>query len=179
MKNKTGTIALSAIASYGLLKLPQSKIDPYTRATVGILSGAGLFAYGTINRNPIFQWLGIGVMIGSVLTLEEVERIKGAKIISNEYSKPVFVLDEILGVIELAPKSIPDYRIDGLTIKGLNKVFKSRDGVYLKILSDGTITETFGAGKLFNRITLAGFKSKEWANSQYGNRWSDLYNKSM
>lgn len=30
------TKSASTIVGYGLLKLPQSKIDPYTRATIGI-----------------------------------------------------------------------------------------------------------------------------------------------
>ena len=60
----------------------------------------------------------------------------------------------------------------------MNKVFKVRDGVYLKILADGTITETLGAGKFFNKITMAGFKSKEWVKKE-SDRWKALYEKSL
>lgn len=178
MVQKTSTITFSTIATFGLLKLPTYKIDPYTRFVVGGIAGAGLFAYGTIYRNPILQWLGIGVVIGSALTLEEVVRIKGGKIIENDFTEPIFILHEDLGVIQLQPKEIPNYRTDGLTIKGMNKVFKVRDGVYLKILADGTITETLGAGKFFNKITMAGFKSKEWVKKE-SDRWKALYEKSL
>lgn len=177
MKNKSQITALSvnAIVSYGLLKLPQSKIDPYTRAAIGFFAGMTM----VVSRNPIIRFSGFGVMLGSILTLEEVVKTKGAKIIQNDSSKPISYLHEDSGVGELHSKQIPDFHIDGLTSKGINGVYKFRDGVYVKILQDGTITESFGIGKIFNRITNAGFKTKSWVDSQTDKRWLTLYEKSL
>lgn len=174
-KNQSTVLSVSTIGSYGLLKLPQSKIDPYTRATIGFFAGMAM----VVSRNPIIRLSGFGIMLGSILTLDEIVRIKGAKIVQNESNKSVSYLHEDSGVGELHSKQIPDFRIDGLTSKGIKGVYKFRDGVYVKILSDGTITETFGIGKIFNRITNAGFKTKPWVDAQTDKRWLALYEKSL
>jgi hypothetical protein len=182
MKNKVSIIGASAIGSYGLLKLPQSKVDPYTRSVIGGVAGGTIFLTGVIYQNPLIKWFGIGVMVGSALTLEEVARIKGGKLVSNKFDGSVFVLYESEGVKELQPFEKPNFSIDGLTVKGLNGVFKVRDGVYTKIDSSGKIYETIGIGKVVNQLSDAGFKDKSWCDkiaSQGDSRWLNLFERSV
>jgi len=174
MKNKSQitTLSVSAIGSYGLLKLTQSKIDPYTRFTVGIITGSAM----VFSQNPIVRFLGIGIVIGGALQIADV--FKGGKLILNEAKSKVFVLHETKGVIELKSNEIPDYNIDGFAFKGMNGVFKLSDGVYAGINFNNDVN-AFGVGALVNKLRNAGLKSKEWANAQTDKRWSNLYEMSI
>ena len=173
-KNAKG-LMLGAGATYGLFKLPKKVIDPYTRTTLGVSIGIGIAAMQY--RNPYLLYAAIGVIVGSALILPEV--YEGGKLAFNDYGQTVYVLHETDGVKELQPNEVPDYAIDGLTIKGLNGVFKVSDGVYCKVSKDGTISTTFGIGALVNRYHGAGFKTGDWAKGIGDNRWVDLYNKSV
>lgn len=171
-KKKITTLSASAIGSYGLLKLTQSKIDPYTRATIGITVGAGLF----LSPNPIVRYLGIGIVIGGALQIIDV--FKGGKLVSNEAKSQVFVLHETKGIIKLEDGEVPDYNIDGFTFKGMNGVYKLSDGVYAGINFNNDVN-AFGVSSLVNKLRNAGLKSKEWVDAQTDNRWSNLYNLSV
>ncbi|PCH67160.1 MAG: hypothetical protein COC01_06430 [Bacteroidetes bacterium] len=174
MKNKNiVNIATSTASSYFILKSTAKTIDPYTRMTTGIIIGIGM----SLSENPLIRFLGIGISIGSILQLVDVKQ--GGKLITNDYSDKIYVLLENGDVKSLNPYEIPSYSIDGLTIKGLNKVFKVSDGIYVKISNTGEISETFGMGKVVNSIRMAGLKSKEWVLSQTDKRWEDLYQKSI
>ena len=175
------TVGLSTLGAYGLLKLPMQKVDPYTRMSVGIGVGASIALYGAINKNPFITFLGVGVIIGGALTFHEAA-LFGAKIMSNEYSGTVYALHETdADVREIKPFEVPDYRIDGLAIKGMNGVFKAHNGVYLKILADGSIIPTFGLGGLVNKLG-AGFKSRTWVDNTCTKgdcRWGRLFERSV
>lgn len=171
-KNKITLLSASAIGSYGLLKLPQSKIDPYTRFTFGVAIGSAM----AFSQNPIVRYAGIGVVIAGALQVVDV--LKGGKLSSNEARSQVYVLHEIKGIIELKPNEVPDYNIDGFTYKGLNGVFKLSDGVYAGVNFNNEIN-VFGVGSLVNKLRNAGLKSKEWADTQTDKRWSNLYNLSV
>lgn len=172
MKNKVSIIGASVIGSYGLLKITQSKIDPYTRFSIGLLSGSVM----VFSPNPIVRFIGIGVGISSFLQLIDVR--KGGKLSFNNSGKSVYVLHESEGVKELSPYEIPDYNIDGLTVKGLNGVFKLSDGVYGGVNFNNEIN-AFGVGSVVNKMRNAGFKSKVWVDAQTDSRWSNLYNLSV
>ncbi|HMN22973.1 MAG TPA: hypothetical protein PKE38_00670, partial [Ignavibacteriaceae bacterium] len=165
-------MSASTILGYGLLKLPQSKIDPYTRATIGITVGAGMF----LSPNPLIRYVGIGVVIAGALQITDV--FKGGRLSSNEAQSKVYVLHETKGVIELQSNEIPDYNIDGFTFKGLNCVFKLSDGVYAGINLNNDI-DVLGVGAIVNKIRNAGLKSKSWIDTQTDKRWSNLYNLSV
>ena len=63
----------------------------------------------------------------------------------------------------------------------MNGVFKAHNGVYLKILSDGTIKPKWGMGIIVNSV-LAGRMSKVWTDEQTAKgdqRWAKLYEKSV
>jgi len=173
MKNKVSILGASAIGSYGLLKISQSKIDPYTRFSVGLVTGS-IMAF---SQNPIVRFIGIGVGVASFLQLIDVRR--GGKISFNNSGKPVFVLHESEGIKELAPYEIPNYNIDGFTVKGLNGVFKLSDGVYGGVFADNSIGCSFGVGALVNSFRNSGLKSGAWANKQTDRRWVMLYDKSF
>ena len=173
MKNKLSILGASAIGSYGLLKIPQSKIDPYTRFSIGLVTSSIM----VFSQNPIVRFIGIGIGVASFLQLIDVR--KGGKLSFNNSGKPVFVLHETEGVKELAPYEIPDYNIDGLTVKGLNGVFKLSDGVYGGIFQDNSIGTSFGVGSLVNSFRDAGFKSPAWANKQTDRRWVKLYERTF
>jgi hypothetical protein len=172
MKNKRTVIGASSIGSYGLLKITQSKIDPYTRATIGIAVGTGMF----VSENPIVRYVGVGVAIAGVLQITDV--FKGGRLSSNEAKSQVYVLHETKGIIELKENAVPDYSIDGFTFKGMNGVFKLSDGVYVGVDSNNEIS-VFGVGYLVNKLRNAGLKSKLWADAQIDKRWSKLYEKSL
>jgi len=175
MENKKNQIALlsaSAIGSYGLLKLPQSKIDPYTRATIGITVGAGMF----LSQSPLVRYAGVGVVIAGALQILDV--FKGGKLSSNEAMSDVYVLHETKGIVKLKSDEVPDYNIDGFTYKGLNGVFKLSDGVYAGINFNNEIN-IFGVGALVNKLRNAGLKSKSWVDAQTDKRWSNLYEMSL
>ena len=177
MKKQINTLAISTIGSYGLLKSQQSKIDPYTRGTIGIAIGLGMIFLS--DKNQLLLFSGIGAVIGSAIQFTDVQL--GGKLAYNAYNKPVFVLQEHCGVVELKPNEVPEYPIDGLTIKVLNGVFKVSGGIYAKVLVDGTITETFGIGALLNKARW-GIMSKEWTYKQTlkgDSRWATLYEKSV
>ena len=178
MGNRTGTIALSTIASYGFFKLPEAEIDPYTRAIIGYTGGLALLT----NKDPMSRILGAGLLIGATaMAVKELLCKSGAKIINNDYAKSIYVIRENSIVEELPPNAIPDYGIEGLTIKGMNGVFKAHNGVYLKILSDGTIKPKWGMGIIVNSV-LAGRMSKVWTDEQTAKgdqRWAKLYEKSV
>lgn len=175
MENKKNQIALlsaSAIGGYGLLKLPQSKIDPYTRATIGIIIGAGML----ISQNPVIRYMGIGVGIAGFMQVLDV--FKGGRLSSNEARSKVYVLHETKGIVELQSDEVPDYNIDGFTYKGLNGVFKLSDGVYAGINFNNEIN-VFGVGAIVNKLRNAGLKSKSWVDVQTDKRWSNLYKMSL
>jgi len=171
-KSQITTMAASCIGSYGLLKTTQSKIDPYTRATIGITIGVGLF----LSPNPIVRFLGIGIVIGGALQITDV--FKGGKLTSNEARSQVYVLHESKGIINLKDGEVPDYNIDGFAFKGMNGVYKLSDGVYAGINFNNDVN-TFGVGALVNKLRNAGLKSKDWVNAQKDKRWSNLYNLSI
>jgi len=176
MKNKVSVIGASAIGGYGLLKVFQSKIDPYTRFSVGLLSGTAM----AFSQNPMLRFTGIGVGIASFIQLIDVT--KGGKLSFNKSINPVFVLHESKGVIELKPFEVPKFNIDGLTVKGLNGVFKLADGVYGGVNQDNSISTTIGIGSFVNESRNAGLKDKSWCESianQGDNRWLNLYERSV
>jgi hypothetical protein len=171
--SEISTSILSGIASFGLIKFSQSKVDPYTRAIIGIAVGVGM----QTNKREFVQDLGLGAIFGSALQFTDIK--KGGKISINNFNSVIFILSEKEGISELQPFQIPDFFIDGLTMKGIKGVFKVSNGVYAKINSKGVISETVGFGKLVNKLHDAGLKNKEWVQSQSDTRWLNLYEKSI
>ncbi len=175
---KVNTSILSAASTFVLLKLSKNKIDPFTRAFIGTNLGICTAALGSMTENQLVKTIGIGIALGGALTLEEIVRLKGAKIVSNKFGGNLYTLHETEGVKKLAPGTVPNYRVDGVTLAGLNGVFKAYDGVYFEILSNGIIQPNSIAGNLINSVK-AGFKSKAWAEEQArkgDSRWLELYN---
>jgi hypothetical protein len=152
----------------------KNKIDPYTRAAIGMIFGFALALSLTIT----IRYFGIGIMIAGALQLVQVH--KGGRLIKNLSSIPVFILDEKYSMTQLSAGQIPSNAIVGFTFQGLNGVFKLTDGVYIKIKSNGSITYTPGVGKIINQIIRSGgLKSKEWAAIQRDKRWQELFNNSI
>jgi len=52
MKNNHLVLEVSTIRGCGLLKIPQSKVDPYTRFSIGLLSG---FAQTDVRWSNLFE----------------------------------------------------------------------------------------------------------------------------
>ncbi|PCH67159.1 MAG: hypothetical protein COC01_06425 [Bacteroidetes bacterium] len=152
-------------------------IDPYSRSLPLIIGGTALVIYGAYTDNKSVVYMGTALAGLGVIQLPELA--KGARIVKNDYNKPTYVLHETKGVMEVSPFEIPDFRIDGLTIHGINKVFKVRNGVYVKIDENGNIEETVGLGNIFNKLTGAGFKNEDWVIKQEDRRWEELYKKSI
>lgn len=171
-KSKITSVSASVIGGYGLLKITQSKIDPYTRATIGIAVGTVMF----VSQNPIVRYAGVGVAIAGVLQITDV--FKGGRLSSNEAKSQVYVLHETKGIVELKDNEVPNYNIDGFTFKGMNGIFKLTDGVYAGINFNNEIN-VFGVGSIVNKLRNAGLKSKDWIDAQTDKRWSNLYNMSM
>lgn len=171
-KSKITTTSATALLGYGLLKLPQNKIDPYTRFTFGVAVGSAM----VFSQNPLVRYAGIGLGIASFLQLIDIKN--GGRLSSNEAVSKVFVLHEEKGVVELNDNEVPDYNIDGFTFKGLNGVFKLSDGVYAGINFNNDIN-TFGVGSIVNKLRNAGLKSKNWVDAQTDKRWSNLYDMSI
>ena len=175
---KLNTSILSAANSFVLSKLSQNKIDPFIRTFLGTNLGICTAALGSMTENQLVKTIGIGIALGGALTLEEIVRLKGAKIVSNSFGGDIHTLHETEGVKKLAPWAVPNYRVEGITLPGLNGVFKAHDGVYLEILPNGMIRPNSIAGNLINSVR-SGFKSKAWAEEQArkgDSRWLELYN---
>ena len=178
VNKKISPTLLSAAGTFALLKLPHKNVDPYTRAFVGTNLGLCTAVFGFITRSQSFQTIGFGIALGGLMTLEEVARLKGAKIVRNNYKGNIYTLHETEGIRKLLPGTIPDYRIDGLVVPRQNLIFKAHDGIYLKINTRGIIQPTTLTGSFLNSLG-AGFKSKAWAEEQAKKgdpRWLDLYN---
>ena len=176
MKNKTIT-AISAGTSYSILKLTQSSLDPYTRFTAGLAVGSAIVLKRG-DENPGALFLGIGLLIGSVLQLIDVA--KGGRLIRNQCNLPVNIIGENGGLSVLEYGQVPSGNIDGFAFKGLNGVFKLSDGVYAKINSNNSIQYTPGLGRFINQsLRSGGYKSKQWVDKQTDLRWKELYNKSI
>lgn len=174
MKNKNLITTASGALSFTGLKSLDGSIDPYTRASIGILTALGL----SISNNQINRSIGVGIGIASFLQLLDIK--KGGRIIRNNSATNIFILDENFGVTELMPGQIPSNSIDGLTIKGLDGVFKVSDGIYIELEKDNTINYSFGIGKIINQsLRSGGYKSKQWVDQQMDLRWKELYNKSI
>jgi hypothetical protein len=171
-KSKITSISASVIWGYGLLKITQSKIDPYTRATIGIAVGTVMF----MSQNPIVRYAGVGVAIAGVLQITDV--FKRGRLSYNEAKSQVYVLHETKGIVELKDNEVPNYNIDGFTFKGMNGIFKLTDGVYARINFNNEIN-VFGVGSIVNKLRNAGLKSKDWIDAQTDKRWSNLYNMSV
>jgi hypothetical protein len=166
--NQVVPMALGLIGSYGLLYNKKTEVDPYTRAAIGMMLGAGLF----ISNHPLVRYLGIGMAIGGALQITDV--LKGGRIISNNSTMPVYILHESNGIIELALNQVPDYHIDGFTFKGLNGIYKISDGVFAKLNANNQILIP-GLGGYVNQIRRGGYKTKEWIHLQTDPRWKELY----
>ena len=173
LDNKATRTTTLAAATFGVLKAIQNSVDPYTRIAVGSVASFGILVFG--GRES--KYLSIGTGIGS--SLQAIEISKGGRITNNQYNGIVRALTEEKGIIGLQPYEVPDGNFDGLTIAGMNGVFKLSDGVYCKIKKDGNITETLGFGKLVNVIKNAGFKDYKWCKKQADKRWLQLYNHSL
>lgn len=178
MKNKVSVLGTSAIGSYGLLKIPINSIDPYTRTAIMGLSGIGLLLHPDLTIKSV----GVGLIIGSAVNGLETIFFAGGKVVHNDFNKPIYFIGENEGIDLVSPFKCPTVRIDGLTYEGLNGVFKVGNGVYVKILSDGTITELLGLGKLANYFDNGGLKNKDWCKSianQGDDRWLNLFERSL
>ncbi len=178
MKNKVSVFGTSAIGSYGLLKIPINSIDPYTRTAIMGLSGIGLLLHPDLTIKSV----GIGLIIGSAVNGLETIFFTGGKIVRNDFNETIYFIGENSGIDSVSPLKCPTVRIDGLTYKGLNGVFKVGNGIYVKVLSDGTITELVGLGKLANYFDNGGLKNKSWCEkiaSQGDSRWLNLYERSL
>ena len=166
-------VTLNAALAYGVLKLPQQKIDPYTRTLIGLVAGYGML----LSDNHNVRNVGMGVMIAGALQF--YDHIKGGKLSFNNGSTTVYVLDEQNGISVLAPGEIPKNYIDGFAFKGLNGIFKLVDGVYAGIDSNNKIKYSFGVGKYVNQLKNAGFKTLQWIENQPDLRWHELYKKTI
>lgn len=172
--NKKTLTAISTIASYSAIKLSSKDIDPYTRTAIGLLTAIAL----SLNENQVTRNIGVGLGVASFLQLLDIR--KGGRLLSNLSLSTIYILDETNGIIALAPGEIPDNSIDGITIKGLQGVFKVSDGIHVEVGNRNNIKYSFGVGKTINeKIRNGGFKTIEWVNQQADPRWKDLYNKSI
>lgn len=166
--------SISKKSSDTALKIFNAKIDPYTRAYIGMIFG---FAWA-LSLNIAIRYFSIGIMIVSILQLNDIR--KGGRLIKNLSAIPVYILDAKNGITKLEPGEIPSSTIDGFTLKGLNGVFKVSDGVYVKINPKGSISYTPGLGKIINQsIRSGGLKSKDWVANQQDKRWQELFNNSI
>ena len=173
MTDKT-TSVFSAVKSLNIAKLSDSKVDPYTRATIGSILGFTL----ALSSNNSHRYIGIGAMIAGALQLMDV--LKGGKLVKNRCTQPVYVIGENSGLSVLDQGQVPEGNIDGFASKGLNGVFKLSDGVYGEIDSNNKIHYTPGLGKFINQTyRKAGYKTKQWVDQQTDLRWSELYLKSI
>jgi hypothetical protein len=179
MKTKTNkttdAFLLSSIFTTAILKLPTNKIDPYSRATTGLIAAAAAILF-LPDKNKTMAYVGLGIFAGSGLQLSEI--LNGGKLTFNKSPGPVFVLSENLGVIQLAPNQVPNYNIDGIAIPGTGKVFKVCNGVYAGVNANSSIY-TYGVGTIVNGIRKAGYMNKAWVQQQSDTRWKELYNASI
>ena len=172
MKNKNIITTTSGALSFTELKSLNHSINPYTRASIGILAALGL----SISNNQINRSIGIG--IASFLQLFDIK--KGGRIIRNNSATKNFVLGKNSVVTELLPGQIPNNSIDGLTIKGLDGVFKVSDGIYIELEKDNSVNYSIGIGKIINQsLRSGGHKSKQWVDQQTDLRWKELYDRSI
>ncbi len=102
--------------SFAGIKTLENKIDPYTRATIGITVVASML----FSQNPIVRYAVIGIDIAGFL--QAIDIFKGGRLSSNEARSRMFVLHEQLGFIELKENEVPNYNIDGFTFEGM-KIF--------------------------------------------------------
>ena len=176
MKNKTIT-SISSGTYYSVLKLAALSVDPYTRSAAGLALGFALvLKYGDENYAALY--IGIGVLLGSILQLAEVA--KGGRLIRNQSSVPVYIFGEKGNLSVLESGQVPSGDIIGFTCKGLNGVFKLSDGVYAKINANNAIQYARGLGRLINQsIRSGGFKTKQWVDQQSDLRWKELYDRSI
>jgi hypothetical protein len=174
MKNNFITITSSGILSYTGIKSLENKIDPYTRMSLGLLMTLGL----SLSEYQTTRSIGVGLGVASILQLSDIR--KGGKLVSNLSPDTVYVLDENNGVKSLKPGQLPKYSIDGLTIKGLNGVFKISDGIYIEVGINNNLKYTSGIGRIINKnVRSAGFKTLKWVTLQKDSRWKELFDKSI
>lgn len=166
--------SISSILGYLTLKNFDSKIDPYTRFSLG-LSASLPFCF---SENQVYRNVAVGLGIASFLQLYDIK--KGGKIIRNDSLQPIFVLDETNGISEIQPGYLPSTPIDGFTFKGLQAVFKVSDGIYVELNRDKSICYSAGIGPFINQnLRNGGLKSKEWVAMQSDRRWIELFKKSI
>jgi hypothetical protein len=144
MKNKNIITTTSGALSFTELKSLNHSINPYTRASIGILAALGL----SISNNQINRSIGDGIGIASFLQLFDIK--KGGRIFRNNSVTKKFVSGKNSVVTELLPDQIPNNSIDGLTIKGLDGVFKVSDGIYIELEKDNSVNYSIGIGKIIN-----------------------------
>lgn len=176
MNNKTIKKDLAA-TSYSMIKLTESSFDSYTRCIFGLALG---FAIVIIcgDENSLALFLGIGVMIGSILQLTDVA--KGGRLTKNQCNLPVYIIGENIGLSVLEYGEVPAGNVDGFSFKGLNGVFKLSDGVYANINSNNSIQYNPGLGRFINQsVRSGGYKTKQWVDQQTDLRWKELYYRSI
>ncbi len=152
--------------SYFWLKRFRNRVSPYDRFVIGSLASI-------VPEPPI----GIGIAFGSFLQLLEV---KTAKLVSNDYPRPIYAIGERGRLITLVPGQMLLTGMDGLAIPGQHKVYKCVDGCYYKVTQSGQIKLTRG---VFQGLAHAGrgggYKDRTWCLHQHtlGNpAWLSLYN---
>jgi len=166
--------AISAGTSYSILKLTDSKVDPYTRAAIGSILGFVL----ALSSNNSYRFIGIGAMIAGAMQLMDV--FKGGKLVKNGCTQLVYVIGENSGLSVLDQGQVPEGNIDGFAFKGLHGVFKLSDGVYGEIDFKNKVHYTPGLSKFINQTyRKAGYKTKQWVDQQTDLRWRELYLKSI
>jgi hypothetical protein len=172
--DKNSNTLISWRSLYSLFKKIDSKFDPYTRFAFGALS---CFAMG-LSLNNIVRYIGVGTGIVGAFQVLDVH--KGGRLVKNNSSFQVYVLDEKYAITKLEPGEIPSNTIVGFTLRGINGVFKVTDGIYVQINLNGSISYTPGLGKLINQnIRSGGLKSKDWVANQQEKHWEELFNNSI
>ena len=154
---------------YFWLKRFRNRVSPYDRAFWGTFAGLATSVY----EPPI----ATGIIIAGALQLLEV---KTAKLVSNDYPRPIYAIGERGRLITLVPGQMLLTGMDGLAIPGQHKVYKCVDGCYYKVTQSGQIKLTRG---VFQGLAHAGrgggYKDRTWCQSQHtlGNpAWLSLYN---
>ncbi len=175
--NKKIKTSIATGISYSMVKLTELTLDPYTRFAVGLVVGC-VIVLVCGDENSFALFLGMGVMIGSILQL--FDGANGGRLIKNYCHLPVYVLEENGGLSVLEYDQTPSGNIDGFTYKGLNGVFKLSYGVYAKINSNHSIRYTSGVGRFINQtLRNGGYKTKQWVDQQAELHWKELYEKSI
>lgn len=157
----------------GYLKTKEKQTDSYKLVIFCLVSGF-LCVIPNLGFNvTILLFCSLTILLS--ILIQVYVFTEGYKIIQNNFNQEIVVLTKYGELKKLLPYEIPTSKIEALSIKGIDGIYKASRGVKLIITNDGVIHEKSSFTSLMYIFSDKGLKDKEWIVQQNNSKLIELY----